>query len=77
MVLHLFRSPSYAALNRPLIRMQILPMERSPHFGHLSYYRIFLQENYSIRYFYCQTERMFTRELTAAVVDKGKATHVV
>lgn len=71
-------TPGAVASHGPLIHMQHaglpLPIEEIPPFGHLCYYRIFWLENNSIHYFYCQTERMFTWELLAALLDKGKDT---
>lgn len=47
------------------------------HFGHLSYYTILLEENNRIHHFYCQTKRMLTWEILAALVNKGKDTQAV
>lgn len=46
--------------------MQVTSMQGLPHFNP------FLEENNFIHHLYCQTQRMFTWELTAALLDKGK-----
>jgi len=52
-------------------------MGRSLLFGYLRSYRAFSKENNIIHRFSCQTKRMFTWELLAALSDKGKVGQVV
>lgn len=51
------------------------PWKRLHHFDHSSYYGISFQENNSTHHFCCQTDRMLTWELLAALIAKGKDTH--
>ena len=51
------------AFKGPFQLRQFYNSTRFPHFGHLSYYRIFSQENNSIHHIYYQTERTFTWDL--------------
>lgn len=46
--------------------VQVTSMQGLPHFNP------FLEENNFIHHLYCQTQRMFTWDLTAALLDKGK-----
>lgn len=57
----LFRIPKISLVYLPCDQCaaRVLSQKKLAHFGHLSYYGLFLHVNSSINHFYCQAGRMF------------------